>query len=141
MGFEQTEDVIENDREEIDRHRNGNYVRLIAERMDSNIKYNPDGTSNMFAVFLIVNATLGSGLLNFPKTFDDAGGIVAASIVQIILLVFVMVSLIALAYASDQCGTNGAENIQVYSTYCIYIKTKNKKYPCLLSFNITDIFH
>ena len=116
MGFEETEDIIENDREELDRHRNGNYVRLIAERMDSHIKYNPDGTSNMFAVFLIVNATLGSGLLNFPKTFDDAGGIVAASIVQIILLVFVMVSLIALAYASDQCGTNGAENIQVYST-------------------------
>ena len=82
--------------------------------MDSHIKYNPDGTSNMFAVFLIVNATLGSGLLNFPKTFDDAGGIIAASIVQIILLVFVMVSLIALAYASDQCGANGAENIQVH---------------------------
>ena len=53
-------------------------------------------------------------MLNFPKTFDDAGGIIAASVVQIILLVFVMVSLIALAYASDQCGDNGAENIQVY---------------------------
>ena len=57
-------------------------------------------------------------MLNFPKTFDDAGGIIAASVVQIILLVFVMVSLIALAYASDQCGDNGAENIQVY--FCVY---------------------
>ena len=100
------------------RNRNVSYVRLIDDRIDSQINYNKEGTSNIFAVFLIVNGTLGSGLLNFPKTFDDAGGIIAASVVQIILLVFVMVSLIALAYASDQCGDNGAENIQV-CFYCI----------------------
>jgi sodium-coupled neutral amino acid transporter 7/8 len=81
--------------------------------MTAHSHYNPEGTKTLFSVFLMVNSTLGSGLLNFPKTFDDAGGIVAASIVQIILLVFVMISLLALAYASDQCGTHGAENIQV----------------------------
>ena len=86
------------------------YVRLV----DYNSVYqNPEGTTTIFTVFLIVNSTLGSGLLNFPKTFDDAGGIIAASVVQVILLVFVMTSLMALAYASDQCGTDGAENIQV----------------------------
>ena len=97
--------------------------------MESHINYNPDGTSFMFAVFLIVNGTLGSGLLNFPKTFDDAGGIVAACIVQIILLLFVMVSLIALAYASDQCGTNGAENIQVCIISCNQL---NMRLKCII---------
>lgn len=104
------------------RNRNVSYVRLIDDRIDSQINYNPEGTSNIFAVFLIVNGTLGSGLLNFPKTFDDAGGIIAASVVQIILLVFVMVSLIALAYASDQCGDNGAENIQVCFPLYFFLK-------------------
>ena len=28
--------------------------------------FNPDGTSTLFTVFLIVNAALGAGLLNFP---------------------------------------------------------------------------
>ena len=118
VSYAEEEDITGNSREESERHRNGSYVRLVANRMESHINYNPDGTSFMFAVFLIVNGTLGSGLLNFPKTFDDAGGIVAACIVQIILLLFVMVSLIALAYASDQCGTNGAENIQVCAISC-----------------------
>ena len=72
----------------------------------------------MFTVFLIVNSTLGSGLLNFPKSFDDAGGIIAASVVQIILLVFVMISLLALAYASEHCGKPGEENNQVSSYEC-----------------------
>ena len=81
--------------------------------MTAHSHYNPEGTKTLFSVFLIVNATLGSGLLNFPKSFDDAGGIMAASIVQIILLAFVMISLLALAYASDQCGIHGAETIQV----------------------------
>ena len=29
--------------------------------------YNPDGTNTLYTVFLIVNAALGAGLLNFPK--------------------------------------------------------------------------
>jgi hypothetical protein len=33
-------------------------------------------------VFLIINAALGAGLLNFPQAFEQAGGIVTAVIVQ-----------------------------------------------------------
>ena len=55
----------------------------------------------MGAVFLIVNAALGAGLLNFPKAFDTAGGVAAAVIVQGVLLVFIMTALIILANTSD----------------------------------------
>ena len=33
-------------------------------------------------MFLVVNAALGAGLLNFPKAYDQSGGIVVAVIVQ-----------------------------------------------------------
>ena len=40
------------------------------------------GVSWYFAVFLIVNAALGAGLLNFSKAFDEAGGILVSSIMH-----------------------------------------------------------
>jgi len=40
------------------------------------------GSSRLSAVFLIINAALGAGLLNFPQAFEQAGGIVTAVIVQ-----------------------------------------------------------
>ena len=110
-----------------ERMDNRGYARMTSELLESHSQYNPEGTKTMFTVFLIVNSTLGSGLLNFPKSFDDAGGIIAASVVQIILLVFVMISLLALAYASDQCGTPGAENIQVSSYEC-YLYSHSELY-------------
>ncbi|EFX88038.1 hypothetical protein DAPPUDRAFT_305508 [Daphnia pulex] len=67
------------------------------------------GTSNLGTVFLIVNAALGAGLLNFPKAFDQAGGIEVALVVQAILVVFVIASLLILAKCSD---VNGAETVQ-----------------------------
>ena len=89
-------------------------LRAILEGLDSNDNnYNPNGTNIMYTVFLIVNATLGGALLNFPKSFDDGGGIIAGIIVQLILLVFVMIALLALIYAADQCGPGGAATIQV----------------------------
>ena len=45
---------------------------------------NNRGVSWIFAVFLIVNAALGAGLLNFGKSFDAAGGILISSLVQIV---------------------------------------------------------
>ena len=71
---------------------------------------NPGGTSLLPTIFLIVNAALGAGLLNFPKAFDDAGGVVVAVAVQAILLVFIIIALIILAYTADQ---NLASTIQV----------------------------
>ena len=49
--------------------------------------YNPRGTNDIYTVFLIVNAALGGGLLNFPKAYDEAGGVIVAVAVQMLLLV------------------------------------------------------
>merc|ERR1719322_690665 len=87
-------------------------LRLIAEGIESQYNYNPNGTNTAYTVFLIVNAALGAGLLNFPKSYDDAGGILVAFFVQLALLLFIMIALIALAYASDKCGNGGAATIQ-----------------------------
>jgi len=59
------------------------------------------GTSTIGAIFLIVNAALGAGLLNFPKAFDLAGGVLTAVLVQAVLLVFIMLALIILAKTSN----------------------------------------
>ena len=60
-----------------------------------------EGTSTLGSIFLIVNAALGAGLLNFPKAFDLAGGVLTAVLVQATLLVFIMLALIILAKTSN----------------------------------------
>ena len=40
------------------------------------------GSSWYAAVFIVVNAALGAGLLNFPQAFDQSGGIAVAIIIQ-----------------------------------------------------------
>jgi sodium-coupled neutral amino acid transporter 7/8 len=37
---------------------------------------------------LIVNAALGAGLLNFPSAFHQAGGVLTASLVQLVSRVY-----------------------------------------------------
>ena len=70
--------------------------------------FNPTGTSDLSAIFLIVNTALGSGLLNFPKAFDEAGGITVAMLVQVVMLLFIIVALQVLAYCADQNTSNPA---------------------------------
>ena len=70
--------------------------------------FNPSGTSDVFTVFLIVNTALGSGLLNFPKAFDEAGGITVAMLVHVVMLLFIIVALQVLAYCADQNTSNPA---------------------------------
>lgn len=43
-----------------------------------------NGISWYFAVFLIVNAALGAGVLNFAKAYDSAGGILISSLMQLV---------------------------------------------------------
>ena len=74
--------------------------------------YNPSGTNSLFTIFLIVNAALGAGLLNFPKAFEEAGGIAVAIIVQGILLFFIVSSLNILAYAADRNSSEPAATIE-----------------------------
>lgn len=63
------------------------------------------GTNVISTIFLIVNATLGAGLLNFPQAFDKAGGLVTSISVQLVLLVFITTTLIILANCSDITNT------------------------------------
>ena len=60
-----------------------------------------EGTSTLGSIFLIVNAALGAGLLNFPKAFHLAGGVLTGLVVQALLLVFIMLALMILAKTSD----------------------------------------
>ena len=64
----------------------------------------PTGTGWPAAVFLIVNAALGAGLLNFPQAYDQAGGLAVALSVQAALLVFIVAALLVLAVCSDHAG-------------------------------------
>lgn len=42
------------------------------------------GTSAFGAVFIVVNAALGAGLLNFPAAFSMAGGVTAGVVLQMV---------------------------------------------------------
>ncbi|XP_053575483.1 sodium-coupled neutral amino acid transporter 7 [Bombina bombina] len=62
------------------------------------------GTSPAGAVFIVVNAALGAGLLNFPAAFSAAGGVTAGISLQLVLLVFIISGLVILAYCADACS-------------------------------------
>ncbi|XP_074864803.1 sodium-coupled neutral amino acid transporter 7 isoform X1 [Carettochelys insculpta] len=57
-------------------------------------------TSALGAIFIVVNAALGAGLLNFPAAFSTAGGVAAGIALQMSLLVFIIGGLVILAYCS-----------------------------------------
>lgn len=42
------------------------------------------GVSATGAVFIVVNAALGAGLLNFPAAFNMAGGVTAGVVLQMV---------------------------------------------------------
>ena len=68
---------------------NENQHLLSTNRPNNNDKSRNIGISWYFAVFLIVNAALGAGLLNFAKAFDNAGGIFYSSLIQIVNIYFI----------------------------------------------------
>ncbi len=59
----------------------------------------------MLTVFLIVNAALGAGLLNFPRAFADAGGVAEGTAVQGAFMVFILGALLVLAHCADMVWT------------------------------------
>jgi len=69
------------------------------------------GTSTIGTIFLIVNAALGAGLLNFPQAFDQAGGVQVAMIVQSVLVLFIILSLISLAKSSDGNSSGTVQDV------------------------------
>ncbi|KAG8036948.1 hypothetical protein G9C98_004270 [Cotesia typhae] len=67
---------------------------------------NPEGTTVIGTIFLLLNATLGAGLLNFPLAFDRSGGVISAIIVQLSFLIFITIALVTLANCSDITKTS-----------------------------------
>uniref|UniRef100_A0A667Z040 Sodium-coupled neutral amino acid transporter 7 n=1 Tax=Myripristis murdjan TaxID=586833 RepID=A0A667Z040_9TELE len=59
------------------------------------------GVSSIGAVFIVVNAALGAGLLNFPAAFYMAGGITAGVMLQLFMLIFIISGLVILGYCSQ----------------------------------------
>ncbi|XP_033847083.1 sodium-coupled neutral amino acid transporter 7 [Periophthalmus magnuspinnatus] len=59
------------------------------------------GVSSIGAVFIVVNAALGAGLLNFPAAFSMAGGITAGVMLQMFMLIFIISGLVILGYCSQ----------------------------------------
>uniref|UniRef100_A0A674F308 Sodium-coupled neutral amino acid transporter 7 n=1 Tax=Salmo trutta TaxID=8032 RepID=A0A674F308_SALTR len=59
------------------------------------------GVSATAAVFIVVNAALGAGLLNFPAAFNVAGGVIAGVVLQMFMLIFIISGLVILAYCSQ----------------------------------------
>uniref|UniRef100_A0A8C5QCV7 Sodium-coupled neutral amino acid transporter 7 n=1 Tax=Leptobrachium leishanense TaxID=445787 RepID=A0A8C5QCV7_9ANUR len=62
------------------------------------------GTSPAGAIFIVVNAALGAGLLNFPAAFNAAGGVTAGISLQLVLLLFIITGLVILAHCADACS-------------------------------------
>ncbi|XP_038609998.1 putative sodium-coupled neutral amino acid transporter 7 [Tachyglossus aculeatus] len=58
-------------------------------------------TSTLGAIFIVVNACLGAGLLNFPAAFSTAGGVAGGIALQIGMLLFIISGLVVLAYCSQ----------------------------------------
>ncbi|KAM3876646.1 sodium-coupled neutral amino acid transporter 7 [Diretmus argenteus] len=57
--------------------------------------------SSLGAVFIVVNAALGAGLLNFPAAFNMAGGVTAGVLLLMSMLVFIISGLVILGYCSQ----------------------------------------
>lgn len=78
------------------------------------VQNNTKGSSWYASVFLVVNAALGAGLLNFPHAYHEAGGVIIAVIIQFVFLVFIVAALLILAYCSDLKGATTYQDV-VYS--------------------------
>ena len=68
-----------------------------------------------------MNAALGAGLLNFPKAFDQAGGVLVAVLVQASLLVFIMIALYILATTSDIKQSTTLQEVKKKHQRLIYL--------------------
>ncbi|CAK9821397.1 Putative sodium-coupled neutral amino acid transporter 7 [Anthophora retusa] len=77
----------------------------------SNNRTTRSGTNVLSTIFLIVNATLGAGLLNFPQAFDKAGGLVTSIGTQLVFLIFITAALIILANCSDVTNTSSMQDM------------------------------
>lgn len=76
------------------------------------------GAGILGTIFLIVNTTLGAGLLNVPQAFDKAGGVGTSIIAQFVFLIFITSALVILASCSDSTGSNTMQD--AFAALCGY---------------------
>ncbi|XP_016888090.1 sodium-coupled neutral amino acid transporter 7 [Cynoglossus semilaevis] len=69
------------------------------------------GVSSTSAVFIVVNAALGAGLLNFPAAFSMAGGVTAGVMLQMFMLIFIISGLVILGYCSQACNESTYQEV------------------------------
>ncbi|XP_072320883.1 sodium-coupled neutral amino acid transporter 7 [Eucyclogobius newberryi] len=84
----------------------GERARLLQSPSVDSVPYiqteqRSSGVSSIGAVFIVVNAALGAGLLNFPAAFSMAGGVTAGVILQMFMLIFIISGLVILGYCSQ----------------------------------------
>lgn len=60
-----------------------------------------EGVGCTGATFLLINAALGIGILNFPAAYDLAGGILSATFVQLLMVIIIILTMLILAHCSD----------------------------------------
>ncbi|XP_063801921.1 sodium-coupled neutral amino acid transporter 7 [Pseudophryne corroboree] len=82
----------------------GERARLLQSPIVPETRRLAGGTSSIGAVFIVVNAALGAGLLNFPAAFNAAGGVTAGIVLQLVLLLFIISGLVILAHCADACS-------------------------------------
>lgn len=82
----------------------GERARLLQSPIVQETRRLVGGTSAIGAVFIVVNAALGAGLLNFPAAFSAAGGVTAGIVLQLVLLLFIISGLVILAHCADACS-------------------------------------
>ncbi len=63
------------------KERSYNYVGPLDVSM---FYFSVSGSTWYASVFLVVNAALGAGLLNFPAAYDKSGGILVAVVIQFV---------------------------------------------------------
>ncbi|XP_071381275.1 sodium-coupled neutral amino acid transporter 7 [Centroberyx affinis] len=69
------------------------------------------GVSSIAAVFIVVNAALGAGLLNFPAAFNMAGGVTAGVLLQMFMLIFIISGLVILGYCSQVSNESSYQEV------------------------------
>lgn len=69
------------------------------------------GVSSVGAVFIVVNAALGAGLLNFPAAFSMAGGVTAGVMLQMFMLIFIISGLVILGYCSQVSNESSYQEV------------------------------
>uniref|UniRef100_G3PTP3 Sodium-coupled neutral amino acid transporter 7 n=1 Tax=Gasterosteus aculeatus aculeatus TaxID=481459 RepID=G3PTP3_GASAC len=69
------------------------------------------GVSSWAAVFIVVNAALGAGLLNFPAAFNLAGGVTAGVMLQMFMLIFIICGLVILGYCSQVSNESSYQEV------------------------------